>query len=91
MSTKNTHPVNVSHLVFGLVFLGIAATWALRQADVVEADGLRWILPLVLLVAGGAGLVASVAKGITRTRASDQGTLWPDEPTTPDERDVDRL
>lgn len=76
MSTRNTHPVNVSHLVFGLVFLGIAATWALRQADIVDPDGMRWVLPLVLLVAGGAGLVASVAKGIRprRSRHEDEDT-----------------
>ncbi len=61
-----THPVNVTHLVFGLVFLGIAGTWALREAGVIGLDGFRWVLPAILLAAGAAGLVASIARGVGR-------------------------
>jgi hypothetical protein len=69
-TTKNTgrHPVNVTHLVMGLVFLGIAGSWALRQLDVISAEGGRWVLPVILILAGGAGLVAAVAKGLSRGR-----------------------
>jgi cytochrome c oxidase subunit IV len=63
-----THPISVSHLVFGVVFLGIAGVWALRQADVIDSGELQWTLPLILLIAGGAGLVASVAKTFTNQR-----------------------
>ena len=68
MSTRRTHPVNVTHLVLGLVFLGIAGSWALREADIVDTGDARWGLPLILLVAGLAGLAASVAKGLSRNR-----------------------
>jgi hypothetical protein len=63
-----THPVSVSHLVVGLVFLGIATTWALEHAGVIDADGMRWVGPVILIIAGGAGLVASVAKSLSRSR-----------------------
>ena len=33
------HPLSISYLVAGLVFLGIAASWALRETGVVEAGG----------------------------------------------------
>jgi hypothetical protein len=73
--TKNTsgrHPVNVTHLVMGLVFLGIAGSWGLRELDVISADEGRWILPVILIVAGLAGLVAAVAKGLSRTRKTTE-------------------
>jgi hypothetical protein len=71
-TTKATgrHPVNVTHLVMGLVFLGIAGSWALRQLGVISADGGRWVLPVILILAGGAGLVAAVAKGLSRNRTA---------------------
>ncbi len=52
------HPLSTGYLVAGLVFLGIATSWALRAADVIDDEGSRWILPVVLIVAGLAGLVA---------------------------------
>ena len=61
--TARTHPANVLHLVFGVLYLGIAAAWALTAADLVDANA-EWTFPLVLVVAGAAGLVASVAKGL---------------------------
>lgn len=78
-----THPLNVSYLVVGLVFLGIAGTWALRSAGVVDADQLRWLLPLTLVLAGTVGLVAFAAKGLT-----GRGTTSPssDEDTEGDLR-----
>jgi hypothetical protein len=78
------HPVNVSHLVMGLVFLGIAGSWVLRKLDVIDADGWRWALPAILVLAGAAGLVAAVAKGLGRDRPApveprDEGDLLSDE------------
>ena len=66
------HPVNVTHLVMGLVFLGIAGSWALRQLGVISADGGRWVLPVILILAGGAGLVAAVTKGLSRNRKATE-------------------
>ncbi len=61
-----THPLNVSYLVVGLAFLGIAGSWALREGGVI--DSVDWLLPLTLVVAGGIGLVAFVAKSLRRDR-----------------------
>jgi hypothetical protein len=67
MSTSNnTHPLNVSYLVVGLVFLGLAASWALRETGVVDLAEVRWLFPLTLVLAGVVGIVAMVAKGISR-------------------------
>jgi len=63
-----THPVTVTYLVLGLSFLGIAGCWALTEAGVVDARA-GWALPLVLVVAGGVGLVASLARGLHRTQS----------------------
>lgn len=67
-----THPLNVSHLVFGLVFLGIAGSWALRASDLVGPGAVHWLLPLTLIVAGAAGLVAFAAKGLGRRDQAPQ-------------------
>ncbi len=74
-----THPVNVTHLVFGLVFLGIVATWGLREAEVISIGGFRWVLPAILVIAGAAGLVATVARQLGR---GDQPAGQPEEPGT---------
>ena len=63
-----THPVNVAYLVVGLIFLGIAGSWALHAADVVDAGDTRWMVPAVLLVAGVAGLAAATARSLGRNR-----------------------
>lgn len=65
-STRGTHPLNVSYLVVGLVFLGIAGSWALREAGVIELGEIRWLLPATLVVAGLVGVVAMAAKGLSR-------------------------
>lgn len=63
-----THPLSVTHLVVGLVFLGIAGSWALRQANLIEADDVTWLFPVALVIAGGVGLVAAMAKGVRGSR-----------------------
>lgn len=72
-STRGTHPLNASYLVVGLVFLGIAGSWALRQAGVVDVPEMRWLFPLTLVVAGLVGVVAMAAKGLSRSRAEQPG------------------
>jgi hypothetical protein len=74
MNTPKTHPVNVSYLVVGLVFLGIAGSWALRTSGVIEAGDVRWLGPVVLVTAGVIGLVAFAAKSLTRGRDNTAGT-----------------
>ena len=53
---------SVVHLVVGLVFLGLAALWALSASGLVSSDD-TWLLPGLLIVAGAAGLVAALAGG----------------------------
>ena len=65
-SSRNTHPMNVSYLVVGLVFLGIAGSWALRESGVIDLSEIQWLLPATLVAAGLVGVVAMVAKGLSR-------------------------
>ena len=66
--SPRTNPVSVTYLVFGLVFIGGALTWWLRDLDAIDEDASRWVLPLVLVVAGSVGLVAWVAKSLRSAR-----------------------
>jgi hypothetical protein len=66
------HPLNVSYLVVGLAFIGIAGSWALSAADVIDASDVGWLVPLSLVAAGVIGLVAFAAKGFGRRGAEPQ-------------------
>jgi hypothetical protein len=86
---RPTHPLNVSYLVVGLVFLGIAGSWALRAAGLVDAGAVRWLLPLVLVASGVVGLLAFAARGLSGGRrrqhhAPDDGDDDPDIPLAED-------
>lgn len=74
---RGTHPLNVSYLVVGLVFLGISASWALREAGVVDLGDVRWLLPATLVAAGLVGVVAMAAKGLSRR---DEPRAYPGQP-----------
>lgn len=74
---NTSHPLNVSYLVMGLVFLGISGTWALVVSGAVDIEWTGYLVPLTLVVAGVVGLVATAARGMTRRRASY------DEPAAP--------
>jgi hypothetical protein len=73
-----THPLNVSYLVVGLIFLGLAGSWALRESGVIEFGEVRWLLPLTLVVAGAIGLVAFAAKGITGRGKNEDDSYYTD-------------
>ena len=73
--------VKIPHLVFGLLFLGIAAVWALVVTDVITEDRLTVIAPAILVGAGVIGLAASLAS--TRNRRNEpvpeyQPVTYPD-------------
>jgi hypothetical protein len=81
-NTMKTHPLNVSYLVVGLIFLGVAGSWALRESGVVDFGEVRWLLPLTLVAAGVIGLVAFAAKGIAgRSKADDEHDSYDDTDT----------
>ena len=61
-----SHPVNVGHLVMGLVFLCIVGAWALVQTDTVSGDDIRWLLPLPWVIGGAIGLAAAAISGVRR-------------------------
>ena len=54
------HDTDVTSLVFGVIFAGVALVWALVETDVVKLDNLTVLGPAVLVVAGLIGLVASL-------------------------------
>jgi hypothetical protein len=67
----NTHrPVSIPHLVLGLVFTGIAAVWAIGRATDADLSGTAIGFPVVIVVAGIVGLVASVVGSRSRARAA---------------------
>jgi hypothetical protein len=79
MTRKNTHPLDVGYLVMGLIFLGIAGLWALRETHVVDITEMSWLLPLSLIAAGVIGLAAAAAKGAARRRAEHDFSNDPDD------------
>ena len=68
LSESGRHPVNVGHLVMGIAFAGLVVIWAIVQADVVENDEIRWLLPAPWVLAGAVGLVAATLASRRRTR-----------------------
>ena len=78
--------VKVPHLVFGLLFLGVAGVWALVASEAIDADRLTVLAPAVLIAAGVIGLAASLASGRNSQRRGptpDPGHPRHDS-TTPD-------
>ena len=60
MNDNRTRPVSVTHLVFGLIFLGAAGLWAIGAATDADTPDLAVLAPAVLVAAGVVGLIAMV-------------------------------
>ncbi|WP_310964639.1 hypothetical protein [Nocardioides terrisoli] len=77
----------VTHLVIGLIYLGIVASWALGQGGVIGWGDSAYVFPAVLVGAGLLGLVASLAgRGSRRAPAPapvDAPAPEPDAPAHP--------
>ena len=80
MNSTTARPLNVSYLVMGLVFLGIAGTWALHETGVVDGADVEWLVALSLVVAGALGLVAFAARGVRGRRTQDPTEHGTDDP-----------
>jgi len=65
--------VKVPHLVFGLLFLGVAGIWALGASDAISGEHLAVLGPAVLIIAGVVGLAASLANARNRRRSTFPG------------------
>jgi len=77
MSDLNQQPppdrsVKITHLVFGLLFLGVAVVWALVVGDVVNENDLAVIAPAILIAAGVIGLASSLASARNRRNRNEQ-------------------
>ena len=67
-TVPNDTRVKVGHLVTGLVFLGLAGSWALHQAGVIGDVGVGWLMPAILVAAGVIGLLVMFAGSLRRNR-----------------------
>jgi hypothetical protein len=75
------HDTDVTSLVFGLIFIGVAGAWALVQSDLLSLPDLSVAGPAVLIVAGVVGLVATIT-GSARRRRLDDRSSQADEPVS---------
>jgi hypothetical protein len=75
------HRLKVPHLVFALLFLGLAGVWALVVSDVINEDRLPVVAPVLLIGAGVIGLAASLASGRNRRRTPAPYVETPDDDT----------
>ncbi len=76
---QQRHATDVVSLVFGTVFAGFALVWLLHLTGPVGGDDIWWIGPVVLVVAGVAGVAAS----LRATRKSDLPAREPAGEPTP--------
>lgn len=81
------HPVNLTHLIMGIAFLGFAGIWAAVTGDVVPDDDLRWLLPVPWLLAGSAGLLAFTISQMRRTRRHGEVGMIGDHPVHPGDQE----
>jgi hypothetical protein len=75
----NTKSVSITHLVFGLIFLGITSLWVVGATTDLEAPALAVWGPVVLIGAGLVGLAATVFN--SRNARTDRSELYT-EPVT---------
>lgn len=73
------HDTDVLSLVFGIVFLGVAALWPLFHYSVFPDDVVGMALPVLLIGAGVLGLAAS----LTRSRRQDRSDGSPEARPAP--------
>ena len=65
------HETDVTSLVFGLLFLGLAGLWALVQYDVLTLPAASVVAPIVLVAAGVAGLLLTLRRNTSAPEPAD--------------------
>lgn len=76
-----SRPVSIPHLVFGVIFTGGAAVWAIGQATDADLPRSAIGFPVVLILAGIVGLVVSLVNARQRSTSSIDSAGSPEEPT----------
>ena len=61
------HATDVISLVFGVIFAGFVALWALRGTDLISVSQLGLVGPAVLIAAGAVGLVVALRDSTNRS------------------------
>lgn len=82
---ENSRPLSIAHLVFGLIFAGIATLWFIGNANDSDFEHQAVGLPVVLIGAGIIGLVAAV---ISRRQTVKQSATAPISTPTEDVDDT---
>lgn len=75
IENKITRPLSIPHLVFGLVFSGLAAVWFIGEATNADLPRTAVGFPLVLIAAGVVGLVATLTNNRRRSRAAYEASI----------------
>ncbi|GAB1645051.1 hypothetical protein [Krasilnikovia sp. MM14-A1259] len=57
------HRTDGVSLSFGLIFIGVAAWWAISQVVTVRLPGLGWLAAMVLILFGVIGLLGAIRSG----------------------------
>ena len=81
--------LKVPHLVFGLLFLGIAGIWAVGESGALGVKDLAVLAPAVLIMAGVIGLAASLASGRNKRRTHQERYPVPFFDEHPDTQHLD--
>jgi hypothetical protein len=89
------HSLDLTSLLAGLVFIGLAAVYLLAAATGNEVDS-TWVLPIALVALGLAGLVGGITRAVRRdddpaaertetATVAEVGSSSKDDPTEADE------
>ncbi len=61
------HPVNIGHLVMGILFAGLVGAYLMYASNELDVDGLKWAIPVIFIVGGAVGLLAAVMASLRRS------------------------
>lgn len=74
MTTKTQRPFSVAHLIFAVIFLGIASLWKMAERGWITNLQATWIIPILLITAGGLGLLTFLLTALRPKAATPPAT-----------------